>query len=216
MEGSQSLRQKGMTLFKAMLYRASSRLCVPDVFYIPTPDITNSSEQRNERQKHRLNCVRLWGALSGTQNKASPISEHDGWSWLIKMGKQLHHVMHNKKIAMNNRDHNTAVRSSSLEQTCCNAIYVMLRQSCAALIIRFGWSMVNDALTALQQLITSETSLPSLASGDTPIPLLMSTQTGEMYPDWMNCCGIGMEISAQSSLQLCQFTCLTVDLIRDS
>lgn len=166
-----------------MLYRASSRLCVPDVCYIvaPTPDIHHSSsEQRNERNKHRLNCVRLWGALAGTQSKASPITEHDGWSWLIKIGKQLHHVMHNKKVAMNNKDHNTAVRSSSLEQTCCNAIYVMLRQSCAALIIRFGWSMVKDALMAFQHIITNEIPVSSLESGDTQIivPLLQNTQTG--------------------------------------
>ena len=183
-DGSQSLRQKGTTLFKAMLYRSSSRLCVPDVFYVPTMggnDGDNAPEQRSERRKHRLNCVELWGALAGTQNKASPVSEDDGWGWLIKMGKQLHHIMHKKKVALDGNDHNTAVRLSSLEQECCTALYVMLRQSCAALIVQFGWPTVKDSMIALQQMITSDTTRPSPGPNASQIPQLQNTQTGEIY-----------------------------------
>ena len=173
-----------------MVYRASSRLCVPDLLYIASlggTDVNISPEQKAERRKHRLNCVELWGALTGTQNKASPVSDHDGWEWLIKMGKQLHLLMHKKQIALtkngsNGNDHNTAVRLSSLEQECCTALYVMLRQSCAALIVRFGWASVKDALVALQRLITSDTTTSGTRPTDTQIPKLQSTQTGIIYP----------------------------------
>ena len=146
---AQSLRHKGCGLFRAMLHRESD-LCVPDLFRAPSGDDT--AERRNQR----LNCAELWGALVGTQSKASPVSEEDAWTWLVKAGKQLHTTMHRRKLAAAAGSSGgsggglTATQLAHVEQECCSAVYVVLRQCCAAMVSRLGWANVRDALQALQ------------------------------------------------------------------
>jgi hypothetical protein len=153
-DGGQSLRQKGGALFKAMLYR-ESRLCVPEVFHS-----SMATDDGGERRKHRLNCSELFGALIGTQNKASPLSPEDGWGWLVKIGKQLSEVSHRRKTATGNE----MAHYTYLEQECCSALFVTLRQCCAALMSRFGWPLMKDALVALHTVVSSEGPLPALST----------------------------------------------------
>jgi hypothetical protein len=157
---TQSLRHKGYGLFKAMLHRESD-LCVPDLWRTPTGDDTP------ERRNQRLNCAELWGALVGTQSKASPLSEEDGWTWLVKAGKQLHTAMHRRKVAAaaggggggsssSGSGGLSAAQLAHVEQECCSALYVVLRQCCPAMVSRLGWTNVRDALQALQRVLNDD------------------------------------------------------------
>lgn len=167
-EGGQSLLQKGAALFKAMLYR-ESRLCVPDLFH-PSAAMSDDAGA-GERRKHRLNCSELFGALIGTQNKAAPLSPEEGWSWLIKIGKQLHQASHRRLAAKGNE----MAHLTYLEQESCSALFVTLRQCCAALITRFGWPTMRDALVALHQ----------VATADGPLPALKDSVAGVQLSQWV-------------------------------
>lgn len=91
-----------------------------------------------------MSCLIL--PLTGTQSKNSPVSVEEGWTWLIRVGKQLERA--------------AASSNSNQFQECCISLLLFLRQGSAALIARFGWKTVEKVFQAVRT-VASVTDTPT-------------------------------------------------------
>ena len=116
--------------------------------------------------------------MQGTQSKNSPISVEDGYSWLIKLGKEL-----NQTIERKTKGDNSVTNIQC--QECCTALYLYLRQGSAALIARFGWTYVLTILKAVRATLT-DVSSSSESSKASKNNFLSNSEAGKQLLSWLD------------------------------
>ena len=101
------------------------------------------------------------------------MSVEEGWTWLVRLGKQLTHAVQRRKTG------DTSVGSLQCQE-CCTALFLYLRQGSAALIARFGWTAVLNALEIVRTVISDTSDINGSGTG------ISESEACKQLVNWLN------------------------------